>query len=263
MLLIYINSKLDSEMKTNKGDYSEEILKYWGEYENITLDKIVIEKLIESKKIQIYTEHMKSVINVDDYNSLEEVVKKYVDIFGENGLKELNIQMLSEALDEDYLDIFNLVNEEYTKIKKEYEMRKLEGQLFNSHASFKDMEYIDTLSGFDFEDFLKELFTEFGYTTKELPYSNDYGADLIISKGFNEIVIQAKNYSTNVGNKAVQEVIAAKSHYKCDIGMVITNAYYTQNAIKTAEASEILLVDRDGLERIISEGSIYFNSLVS
>lgn len=29
------------------------------------------------------------------------------------------------------------------------------------------------------------------------------------------------------------------------------------------EASEIILVDRDGLERIISEGSIYFNSLVS
>ena len=86
---------------------------------------------------------------------------------------------------------------------------------------------------------------------------------MIISKGFNEIVIQAKNYSGNVGNKAVQEVIAAKSHYKSDIGMVITNAYYTQNAIKTAKASEIILVDRDGLERIISEGSIYFNSLVS
>lgn len=45
--------------------------------------------------------------------------------------------------------------------------------------------------------------------------------------------------------------------------MVITNAFYTQNAKNTAEASEIILIDRNSLEKIIGEGSVYFDSLVS
>lgn len=38
---------------------------------------------------------MKNIINVDNYNSLKEVVNEYIDVFGENGLKELNIEMLT------------------------------------------------------------------------------------------------------------------------------------------------------------------------
>ncbi|RXY52846.1 hypothetical protein DD568_31140 [Klebsiella pneumoniae] len=156
-----------------------------------------------------------------------------------------------------------MVEEKYQKIKEEYELKRLEDQLFKSSPKYRDMEYIDSLSGLEFEDFLKELFIDFGYKIKDLPYSNDYGADLIISKGFEEIVIQAKNYSGNVGNKAIQEVVSAKVYYKCDKAMVITNSYYTQNAIKTAQESGVILIDRDELEKILNEGSMYFNSLVS
>ena len=45
--------------------------------------------------------------------------------------------------------------------------------------------------------------------------------------------------------------------------MVITNSYYTQNAIKTAQESGVILIDRGELEKILNEGSMYFNSLVS
>ena len=120
-----------------------------------------------------------------------------------------------------------------------------------------------SLQGLEFEDFLKDLFVSFGYSHEDLPYSNDYGADLIIRKGFRRIVIQAKNYQGTVGNKAVQEVISAKIYYKCDTAMVITNSFYTTNAIKTALASGVILIDRNGLEKILREGSMYFNSLVS
>lgn len=262
LFLVYINRKTNLEIKMSKDNYTNEIIEYWNK-DDVIIEREMIEKYIEIKKMRIYLDDMKKIINVHDYEKLEDIVKEYIDIFGENALKELNLIIFSNSLEETYDDIYNLVKAEYDEIKKEHEMRKLEGELFKSDATLKGMEYIDTLSGFEFEDYLEELFTELGYTAKELPYSNDYGADLIISKGFNEIVIQAKNYSTNVGNKAVQEVIAAKSYYKCDIGMVITNSYYTQNAVKTAEASEIILIDRDGLERIIDEGSIYFSTLIS
>lgn len=263
LFLVYINRMIKSQIKIRKEDFPQDIIEYWDEKEDIVIESKAIEEFIETKKIEIYSDDLKKLINVVDYENLDDLIHEYIDIFGENALKDLNLKIFSDSLNETHEDISIIVNKEFSKIKKDYEMKKLEEQLFNPDASLKGIEYIDTLSGFDFEDYLEKLFTEFGYMTKDLPYSNDYGADLIISKGFKEIVIQAKNYNSNVGNKAVQEVIAAKSHYKCDIGMVITNAYYTQNAIITAEASEIILVNRDELEKIINEGSMYFNSLVS
>lgn len=267
LFIKYINNRTSSDINITEDIFTNEIKKYLNnnkknEKNDLMLDLHQIKKLIDSKKMEVYSVQLKKELNINNHKALKDVVKKYVDIYGENGLKEINLRILSDSLDEDYKYICSLINKEYTKVKQEYEMRNLESQLFKSNTTLKDMEYIDKLSGYDFEDYLKELFTKFGYTARELPYSNDYGADLIISKGFNEIVIQAKNYTGNVGNKAVQEVIAAKIYYKCDIGMVITNSYYTQNAIKTAEASEIILVNREGLERIINEGAVYFNSLL-
>lgn len=263
MFLNYIHNKIGSDLENNAHRYVENNSSYSFRRKKLTINRENMEKFIDSRKLRIYSEEMKDLLDIDNSFNLDETIKKYIELLGENGLRENNIEILSRALDEDDKYISGLVKDEYARAKKEYEMRKLESELFASSASMKDMDYIDKLSGFEFEDFLEDLFIELGYKTKDLPYSNDYGADLIISKGFNEIVIQAKNYTSNVGNTAVQEVIAAKSYYKSDIAMVITNSYYTENAIKTAEASEIILVDRDGLQRIINEGNIYFTSLLS
>lgn len=176
-------------------------------------------------------------------------------------MKVVNLKILGKLLEESIKDIEEAINLEYKNIKKEYRKKRLEEDLFSINKI--SIEDIDELSGFEFEDFLNELLTSFGYESEELPYSNDFGADLIINKGFNRIVIQAKNYTGgNVSNKAVQEVVSAKAHYKCDISMVITNSYYTQNAIKTAESNNVILVDRDKLIKILDEGAMYFNSLV-
>ena len=48
--------------------------------------------------------------------------------------------------------------------------------------------------------------------------TGDFGADLD-----NYIVVQAKRYSKKVGVKAVQEVVAAKAHYGCREGIVVTS----------------------------------------
>lgn len=257
MLQTYINSKIDMELIILQNE------EYWIDKDDLNINKYILKKYIKSKKQKIYLDEMKYIININANKKVEDIVEEYINIFGDNALMGFNIKIMSKLISEDYERTHDLVKKEYEKVKKEYQMRKLEDVLFRSSTKFRDMKHVDSLSGFEFEDYLEELFTEFGYKVKELPYSNDYGADLIISKGFNEVVIQAKNYSGSVGNKAVQEVIAAKSHYKSDIGMVITNAYYTPNAIKTAAVSHIILIDRDGLERLIDEGSIYFNSLIS
>ena len=53
---------------------------------------------------------------------------------------------------------------------------------------------IDQMDGMEFEEYLGALFSGRGYDVKYTPVSGDYGADLILKKGQDVIVVQAKRY---------------------------------------------------------------------
>jgi len=110
---------------------------------------------------------------------------------------------------------------------------------------------IDTMSGSDFERYLNALFQEAGYQVKHTPISGDFGADLVLTKNGLITVVQAKRYSGKVGVKAVQEIVAAKSYYGADKGAIVTNSYFTEQAITLANPNEIQLVNRDELVNFI------------
>ncbi|MCF6177061.1 MAG: restriction endonuclease [Victivallaceae bacterium] len=118
---------------------------------------------------------------------------------------------------------------------------------------FVNIYLVDEMNGYEFEDFLSKLFSSLGYEVKTTARSNDQGADLFAEKFGRKIVIQAKNYTENVGNSAVQQVLSAKTFYKCDDAMVITNSYFTNSANKLAEAGNVRLIDRKGLKRYLDE----------
>lgn len=106
---------------------------------------------------------------------------------------------------------------------------------------------IDLMSGLEFEEYLKILFTNKGYKVETTPSTGDFGADLIIVKNGQKAVVQAKRYNDKVSLQAVQEVVCALAHYKCTAGLVITNNYFTPAAIKLAQSNNIKLWDRDEL----------------
>lgn len=107
--------------------------------------------------------------------------------------------------------------------------------------------YIDNLSGEEFENYLHSLFEGLGYEVERTPASNDYGADLIIRRNEEKIVVQAKRYSSSVGISAIQEIVAAKSYYQADRCLVVTNNYFTSNAVSLANANDVELWDREQL----------------
>ena len=74
------------------------------------------------------------------------------------------------------------------------------------------------------------------------------GADVIAYKDDVKYVIQAKFYSSPVGNKAVQEVVASIKMYKASKGIVVTNNTFTTSAIELAKANDVELIDRDKIE---------------
>lgn len=107
---------------------------------------------------------------------------------------------------------------------------------------------IDTISGYDFEGFMKNLFVEMGYSAKQTKLSGDMGADLILWEGERKIVVQCKNYTGNVGAEAIQEIVPAVKYYNANGAMVVITSYFTQQAIDLAKANEVELIDKDDLE---------------
>ncbi|WP_226036119.1 restriction endonuclease [Aquibacillus saliphilus] len=110
---------------------------------------------------------------------------------------------------------------------------------------------IDKMPGRKFEEYLKPLLKARGYYVQLTPASGDYGADLILSTKGKKIIVQAKRYKKNVGIKAIQEIVSAKSYYKADECWVITNRFFTEQGKILAASNQVRLVDRKQLMKWI------------
>lgn len=97
-----------------------------------------------------------------------------------------------------------------------------------------------------------DLLRKLGYQRVQVtPGSGDQGVDVLAEKDGIKYAFQCKCYSSDLGNKPVQEVHAGKYIYQCHVGVVITNRYFTQGAKDAAKATGILLWDRDKLQSMI------------
>ncbi|WP_431028784.1 restriction endonuclease [Lysinibacillus sp. LZ02] len=106
---------------------------------------------------------------------------------------------------------------------------------------------VDQMTGEAFERFLGELFKRRGFKVSYTATSGDYGADLVLKDGKDIIVVQAKRYSSSVGVKAVQEIIGAIRMYNATEAWVVTNSYFTKQAVKLANINDVYLIDRKEL----------------
>lgn len=111
---------------------------------------------------------------------------------------------------------------------------------------------VDRMTGEEFELFLKAHFENLGCIASTTKASNDYGADLILRYKGRTIAVQAKRYHSTIGVKAVQEVIGSMAYYGTDVGLVVTNSYYSKNAVELALANDIILWDREVLIRMMN-----------
>ena len=135
--------------------------------------------------------------------------------------------------------------------KENISLKKFEDELLNPNIKSISIEDIDLMNGFEFEDFLSKLFINMGYNVTTTKLSGDQGADLILERNVKKTVVQAKCYSGKISNKAVQEVVASIKHYNAELGMVVTNSYFSKSAINLADSNNIRLINRDKLSELI------------
>lgn len=124
----------------------------------------------------------------------------------------------------------------------------------NTHYTEQEdsLDSIDNMSGQDFEDYIIQLLRKEGFTSiNGTSYSGDYGVDIVATKQDLKYAIQCKRFANKVSVGAIQEVTAGRKHYRCDKALVITNNYFTKNAIELANSNFVTLWDRDDLIRMI------------
>lgn len=112
---------------------------------------------------------------------------------------------------------------------------------------------IDAMEGHRFEYAVADILRGNGYrNVKVTQGSGDYGVDVIAtnSQG-SKTAIQCKRFQGSVGVKAVQEVYSGMSYYNCSYGMVVTNSTFTKQAVELANKNGIILVDRNGLNKML------------
>lgn len=119
------------------------------------------------------------------------------------------------------------------------------------NPKMKNINY-DYMDGHQFEYFCADTLKRNSFANVEVTRgSGDHGVDILAEKDGITYAIQCKCYSSNIGNSAVQQAHTGKSLYHRDIAVVMTNRYFTTQAIEEANALGVKLWDRDKLNEMI------------
>lgn len=102
----------------------------------------------------------------------------------------------------------------------------------------------------DYEKDCAKVLREAGYRVRLTSGGADYGADILCDKDDRTYVVQCKLFARSVGVKAVQEIMAARSHYKADFAVVCSESGFTSAAANLASSNETHLTNIAGLPKI-------------
>jgi HJR/Mrr/RecB family endonuclease len=228
--------------------------------EGIAIEYNFLNKLLKPEMVEQAQEHFNQSFarlypNLDPNGAIGAWAKAYVDVFGNNMDYYYDfLEMAKSKGRESYgFQLYSAINEEIGNRAHERQVSELKKVLKSERSLTNKITVtdVDFMSGIEFDNFLRTLFSTMGYKVEITKNSGDQGADLVIEKFGEKSIIQAKCYSAKVGNDAIQEVLGAKSYYNANRAMVVTNNYFTDAAKKLATANQIELWDRDKLSEAI------------
>ena len=120
------------------------------------------------------------------------------------------------------------------------------------------MSAIDCMEGRAFEFWCADILRKNGFIDVEVTQgSGDQGVDILAKKAGIKYAIQCKCYATDLGNKPVQEVNTGKTIYHCHVGAVMTNRYFTEGAKQAADATGVLLWNRDDVKKMAEIAGVF------
>lgn len=101
--------------------------------------------------------------------------------------------------------------------------------------------------GRDFEQSCGTRLSELGFKVEFTSVSGDFGCDIVATKDGLRYAMQCKGREMPAGVTAVQEAAAARSHYKTDYAVVISQSGYTKAARDLAASTRVVLMTDSGM----------------
>lgn len=119
-----------------------------------------------------------------------------------------------------------------------------------AHEEITEARFHEDMSPEEFEHYCAAVLREMKWNARVTRASGDQGVDIVADKRGMRIVIQCKKYSKPVGNRAVQEIVAAIAHEDAQRGVVVATSDYTPAAERLAASNQVLLLHHADLRRI-------------
>lgn len=111
-------------------------------------------------------------------------------------------------------------------------------------------ELSQNITGYEFETLCADQLRQVGWNARITPRGRDQGVDIVAEMNSIRVVLQCKCLSRPVGNKAVQEAVAARGHEAANFAAVVTNNDYTIAARELAATNGIWLLHFSELPRL-------------
>ncbi len=147
------------------------------------------------------------------------------------------------------------------RIEKEFDLKEIKAEpnlekTEELETSPKTSVYsVESLSEMELEHFTKWLLEELNYEILPEKYPVDLGVNFVVAKDGEKIAIYVKSYPTT--NRAPNSIVLKSSESKraceCQRALVVSSAYFSQQARLDAEALGVELLDRDTLASKIVE----------
>ncbi len=106
-----------------------------------------------------------------------------------------------------------------------------------------------------FEEFVCAHFRKQGYIADITPQSNDYGVDVIATKGKEKIAVQAKMYGNStrkINRQMVMELHGAKDFFDCSKAVIATDGNFLPDALAVAKKLKIDILYLNDLQANIA-----------
>ena len=179
------------------------------------------------------------VKNLDRLDLYIEIVKR----LKEYGWLDNQQKYIEYAEDTDALDL-------------DWELSQISHQINNAMA----YEYINSLSGVEFENVCQALVEKMGFTTQTTKASGDGGIDLIAYNHqpllSGKYIIQCKRYTGSVGEPIIRDLYGVIMSERANKGILMTTGHFTKSAISFAEGKPIELIDGKKLKSLLTNYGI-------
>ena len=112
----------------------------------------------------------------------------------------------------------------------------------NYRRTLAAFQWHEEMSPREFEHRCADYLALKGWRSRNIGGPGDQGVDVLAEKDDIRLVLQCKKYGKPVGNRAVQEVFAAKAHARASAAAVVSNQGFTRGARELAAATGVMLL---------------------